>query len=68
MEQYGELLSVGGGKERMTAHWNGKPATLNVLDIQSSEGVNNTFISIVAGEVVRCREGPNIGTVLQTLL
>lgn len=24
VELYGKLLSVGGGKERMTAHWNGK--------------------------------------------
>lgn len=24
VEQYGKLLSVGGGKERMTAHWNGE--------------------------------------------
>lgn len=23
VEQYGKLLAVGGGKERMTAHWNG---------------------------------------------
>lgn len=24
VEQYGKLLSVGGGKERMTAHWDGE--------------------------------------------
>ncbi|CAM9849297.1 unnamed protein product, partial [Hapterophycus canaliculatus] len=26
VDQYGKLLSVGGGKERMTAHWDGKLA------------------------------------------
>ena len=44
VERYGKLLSVGGGKERMTAHWNEKGWPKNIPRDQRQEKVKELHL------------------------
>jgi HAD superfamily hydrolase (TIGR01509 family) len=67
VESYGELLHVGGGKERMTAHWNavGWPDALRALDdaakqqqVQKFHALKTDLFNELIGEgVVPLRPG-----------
>lgn len=44
VERYGKLLEVGGGKERMTAHWNEVGWPSNILRTQREEKVKELHL------------------------
>ena len=46
VEQYGKLLAVGGGKERTTAHWNGR--------IQDAGKDSRSYAYMKRSPLVRC--------------